>query len=436
MTLRSRLALALITITALVFAGSGLFTLWRVERSLVTAVDSAMVDRTQNLVLPFIERVASEDPTAIPLEPEGSAEGLLQVIRPDGSVTGTPLIPIDATVLASLQENEPVFETIDIDGVQHRRLTLLANGRVIQVATDLSIVDTGISDLQNWLWAFVITGIALVGSGGWLLARRLTTPLVQVTAATKQLSSGPELPPPIKIARNDEVGQLAATFNELVATLQASREQQTRLVSDASHELRTPLTTLRVKIDFLEGEPDLEPARRQEIVKSASVELESLTGLMNELVDLALNEASPEEPEAVNLGELLQESAALARSSTGRTIEVRSANTTVLGRPQMIQRAVHNLLTNASRYAPSHEPIIVCEEAGRIDVHDRGPGIHADDLPFVFDRFYRSPRQPSGTGSGIGLSIVKLTADTHDGETWAKDRPGGGASVGFSVQLG
>lgn len=375
------------------------------------------------------------------VEDAGDVRLLFQVVTPSGQVRGSEDIPQDAQLIAKLVADAPVFRTVEIDGRPFRRLTLKSGGTVVQIASDMRAIQYGLRDLRRGLVVVVVVGSLAAGCAGWFVARRLTKPLVDVTAATSMLADGQGVPEPIHTSSTDEVGRLARSFNELVAKLQASKEQQKRLVADASHELRTPLTTLRMNIEFLESTPDVPEAVRAKVLSSAAVELESLTFLVNELVLLAAHEAEPEAVAPVDLGAVVAGAVARCEATSGREVRLESAGTQVLGQEHLLTRAVTNLLTNAAKYSPAGSVIVVREGAGRVEVQDAGSGFVEAELPFVFDRFFRSAQHQSVAGSGIGLAIVHQTAQAHGGTVWAQNVMGEdgsgvvGAVVGFSVRL-
>jgi two-component system sensor histidine kinase MprB len=243
----------------------------------------------------------------------------------------------------------------------------------------------------------------------------------------------------------------------MLGRLAQSEEDQRRLVQDAGHELRTPLTSLRTNISMLRRIDELPPAAREELVADLAQESRELTDLVNELVALAAGQSDTEPMQRIDLAEVAEEVALLARRRSGREITVRrSGSTTVDGRPAALQRAVSNLVENAVKFdggggAPVE--IAVTGPAGaargglgagmgagignvRVEVLDRGPGIAEGDLTRVFDRFYRTAEARSLPGSGLGLSIVREVATAHGGAPFASRREGGGAVIGFTVGVG
>jgi two-component system sensor histidine kinase MprB len=216
--------------------------------------------------------------------------------------------------------------------------------------------------------------------------------------------------------------------------------QQTRLVADASHELRTPLTSLRLKIDLLDSTPDLPDGQRRELLGSSAAEVEQLSDLVSELVDLATDPTGVEEkPSMQSLVRLVIEVAERSELMGGREISVVALDgqRDVVIRARMVRRAVSNLLDNALKYSTVGSPVTVHVDDGRIEVRDAGEGIPDADLEHVFDRFFRSPKARTRPGNGIGLAIVQRVADIHGGTTWAHNATDGsqGAIVGFSVSL-
>jgi two-component system sensor histidine kinase MprB len=165
-----------------------------------------------------------------------------------------------------------------------------------------------------------------------------------------------------------------------------------------------------------------------------NVEVGELTNLVSELVDLATaTGGTDEEVTDVRMDDLISEVAERARRRTGQRIDVVVTPTVVRARPVQMERAVSNVIDNACKWNAAGEPIDVSLHNGRFEVADRGPGIDVEDLPFVFNRFYRASKARSLPGSGLGLAIVKHVVDDTGGEVFARSRDGGGAVVGFEV---
>jgi two-component system sensor histidine kinase MprB len=208
---------------------------------------------------------------------------------------------------------------------------------------------------------------------------------------------------------------------------------QRQLVADASHELRTPLTTARARLETLERHPELSADERQEMLRSASSELEEMTTLIEELVALARGDAQAPEFEPVRLDRVAADVVAVAHRRTGRTFHSRLEPSTVQGSPNDLTRAVANLMDNALKWSPSDTAIDVDVARGAISVRDRGPGIEAADRPHVFDRFYRAAAARTRPGSGLGLAIVKQVAEAHGGNAHVAAAADGGSVFVISL---
>ena len=333
---------------------------------------------------------------------------------------------------------EPTIETIELDGERYRMASgQVGDSGVLQIAINIEEREQSLARLRNRIIFGSALGIGLAALIGAWIARRLSSPIVEVANAARDLAARQDLPSRIEVDRNDEVGELADSFNQMLAALELSRDQQRRLVADASHELRTPLTSLRLKIELLDSTPDLPAEQRQSLLGGAAVELERLTDLVSELVDLATDPTMAEEPVAVlPLAEVIGDVVQEAQRTSGRSITVVADEVAAPIRLRMVRRAVSNLVDNAIKYSPDGTEITVRLSDGRVEVEDRGEGIPADDLELVFDRFYRSPVARTRPGNGIGLAIVHRVADLHHGEVWARNNDDGpGATVGFSVAV-
>lgn len=363
----------------------------------------------------------------------------IRLVGPGGDVLiddGLP--PVDVFDVPNAQ-----LLTIEIDGERFRMAAARVranspNDGVLQLAINIEDNEAGLARFRVQLIVASVLGIALAAVFGSLVARRLSSPITTVAAAAREMAGSREIPSPIHVDRNDEVGELATSFNDMLSALELSRAQQHRLVADASHELRTPLTSLRLKIDLLDATPDLDAAQRQSLLADSATEVEQLGDLVAELVDLATDPTGVEEqPVERSLGELAAEVAAVQARRSGREVTVLGADGSevFMLRPKMVTRAISNIIDNAIKYSPVGSPVTVVVEGGRIQAQDRGPGIPPADLPHVFDRFFRSSTARTRPGNGIGLAIVRRVAEAHGGEVWAKNTDdGSGAIVGFSVR--
>ena len=367
-----------------------------------------------------------------------------QVFDVSGELLGTDTIDLPVTITDDFRAGEPTLTTETVDGRTYRvhtvRFPEVSTGPLadldaygVQLYRDISSQEDAISQLALRLALLGVAGLGLVGAGSWLMGRRLAAPMRSLTEAAEQLIEPGAPPSRIEVARSDEVGQLADTFNRMASALEIGREQQQRLVADASHELRTPLTSLRMRADFLASFDDLRDEHRA-IVEGAVVDVEQLTALVTDLIDLASDAGTPDESaERRRLTDIADEVAVRTEIAAQVPITVVGDDSAATVYPGMIRRAVQNLVDNAIKYGPSEGPIRIEVDNHRITVVDDGPGIPDEDLAHVFDRFFRSPKARSRPGNGIGLAIVKQVADVHDGEVWATNGPDGGARIGFSV---
>jgi two-component system sensor histidine kinase MprB len=306
------------------------------------------------------------------------------------------------------------------------------NGAV-QAARSLEEPQRVLSALRSRI-LMVTAGVAGAAAlAGWLIARQVTARLTRVTDAAERVAATGDLGVAVPVDGADEAARLGSAFNEMVGALARSREDQQRLVQDAGHELRTPMTSVRTNLYTLRGYDSLSTSERARVLADLESETEELSRLIDEVVEVATDRRGDEPAMPVDLVALVQRVARRATARTGRAIEVRAEPTTVQGRPAALRRAVGNLLENAAKFDSSGSPIEVHVANGTVEVLDRGPGFPEADLPHVFQRFYRSTAARATPGSGLGLSIVAEIATGHGGTVWARNRPGGGASVGFAL---
>jgi two-component system sensor histidine kinase MprB len=303
----------------------------------------------------------------------------------------------------------------------------------VQAARSLEETERLLASTRNRIAVAALCTIVAAAALGWLIAWQVTRRLERVTRTAEEVSRTGRLDTTVPVEGRDEAGRLATSFNDMLGALARSKEDQQRLVQDAGHELRTPLTSLRTNISVLRRHGDLDTTTRDGVLDDLDSEARELTALVNELVALATDRRTDEATRPVELVELAERVAARARRRTGRVVTVDADGSVVEGRAGALERAITNLVDNATKFDESDAPIEVVVAGGRVEVRDRGPGIDDAELPHVFDRFRRAVAARSRPGSGLGLAIVRQTAEDHGGTAFAENRPGGGAVVGFTV---
>ncbi len=371
----------------------------------------------------------------LPVETADHHVAYTQTVGAAPLARGYPVEKADQHVAYTSRES--VHRTVLVDDREFRMLTApLPDGGAVQVARDLDEINGALRDLLL-LSIFIGAAVALFsGTGAWMLARRVTKPVRQLTDAAEQVAATQDLTTPIEIERKDEVGRLGRSFNAMLEALRLSRQQQRRLVADAGHELRTPLTSIRANVDLMMRSGSLPATEQEQILSDMSEELKHLSKSVGELLELAGGDGvGVDEPSSeASLEALANAAVEKAARRTDRAISVEAVTSESLTcRPEALGRAIDNLIGNALKFSPDDSPVRVVVDGRRLVVHDQGQGIPDEDLPRVFDRFYRSVAAQSQPGSGLGLAIVKQIVELHDGHVWVKNAADGGAEVGFEL---
>ena len=316
-------------------------------------------------------------------------------------------------------------------------------GYAVVISHSLTDANSTLADLRLILVILTLGGIALASLLGWFVARTALAPVRKLTATVRNVAETQDLGQRIDERRRDELGSLARSFNSMLTALEdtvhkldESARVQRRLVADASHELRTPVTSIRTNIEILERADELPVGERSRVVDDVVVQLEELSELINDLIELAREDEHIDSREEVRLDILVTEAIDRARLHAPRArFEVSLAPTLVNGVPSRLGRAVNNLLDNAVKFAGTEQPIEVRLHDGELEIRDHGPGIDADELPHIFDRFFRGARSRALPGSGLGLAIVRQVAELHAGSVSVAAAPGGGTIVRMRVQV-
>jgi two-component system sensor histidine kinase MprB len=367
----------------------------------------------------------------------GGAAGSFQVLYPDGTIVRpsgeTAVLPVSPTDQALAKSGAgKAFRDATVDGVHLRMLTVGA-GRdgAVQVARPLTEMDGALDHLLVVLAALAAAGVALAAVLGWLVAGIALRPIARFTRSTELVIDDPDLSHRLPERGNDELGRLAHSFNGALGALEQSVEAQRHLVEDASHELRTPIASLRTNIQTLEHADRL-PAEDQEHLRADILsELDELTALISDIVELARGVQPDEALDEIRLDLVVDAVCDRVERRAGDSVIFHREldESVVLGDPERVLRAVSNVLENARKWSPEGGEVTVRVANGELEVRDHGPGFADADLPYVFDRFYRSPDARGTPGSGLGLAIVRQAAEAGGGGVSAANAPDGGAVV-------
>lgn len=324
------------------------------------------------------------------------------------------------------------------------RYPFFAKGTALVLAQPLESTKSTLGKLAVVLIVIGGSGIIVAAIAGTAVARGSLRPVQRLTAAAERVTHTGDLRP-IPVAGDDELSRLTHSFNTMLGAVAESQERQRRLVADAGHELRTPLTSLRTNLELMlaseqPGAPSLSLRDRRDIHDDLRAQLDELTQLIGDLVELAREDAAPAVQEHVELAEVVEQALDRARRRAGGDIhfDVRLQPWHLIGHAASLERAVLNLLDNAVKFSPPGETVRVeLQPTGDgyafLQVADAGPGISDADLPHVFDRFYRSEEARTLPGSGLGLAIVKQAAERHGGAVYASRSADGGALMAMRL---
>jgi two-component system sensor histidine kinase MprB len=376
----------------------------------------------------------------------------VQAIKEEGHPCVDPTSPgtvkvtgADKQVIRDAKPNAGLYrDGTDDDGNAVRVLTLYlgvdqndSKGVAVLLATPLKSTRSTLNELA--LILLLVSGIGVLGAGaaGLAVARAGLRPVDKLTEAVETVARTEDLSVriPVEDDAEDEVARLSRSFNSMTSALASSRDLQQQLIADAGHELRTPLTSLRTNIELLSrseetGRP-LPEADRKALLASVKAQMTELAALIGDLQELSRSEGQRgERVQVVSLEDTVE--AALRRArlrGPELTITADLQPWYVRAEPSALERAIVNILDNAVKFSPDHGTIEVELGSGILTVRDHGPGIDADELPHVFDRFWRSPSARALPGSGLGLSIVARTVQQAGGEVTLERAEGGGTAV-------
>ena len=371
----------------------------------------------------------------------GGAPGIATVIHRNGVIYRPPnengKIPVTKSdrALAARGYGRYVSDRT-VNGTDLRVLaTGIGNRGALLVALPLTDVERTLQKQLLLLGLIAALGIALAAVLGFLVASTALAPIRRFTRQTEAIAVNPERleSERVDVHSHDELGRLAQTFNRTLDSLTTAVQAQRNLVADASHELRTPISSIRANLQLMRDEEQLSPEDRAALRQDVIDELDDLTALVSDVVELARGSKQWGELGEVRLDQIVEASVGRARRRAPELefdLDVEPA--LVHGDGERIARAVTNLLDNAAKYGADGESVQVTLHDGVLTVADHGQGFRDDDLPFVFDRFHRAREARSKPGSGLGLAIVRQATEAHGGFAEASNAPDGGALLRVS----
>jgi two-component system sensor histidine kinase MprB len=432
MSFRVRLTLVAATAVALAVALASVVVYVVVRNELRAQVDDSLRNRAVEIVRTSIPR----GPFDVPRAPLGGPGDYVQAVRDDGHTLRRPgadiPIPVDQRVLDVAKGTAGPFFTDETVADTHVRVLTFPYepGWALQVLRTLTEVDNTLARLRWLLVAITAGGVLLAAALGLIVSRAAVAPVARLTRATERVTETGDLSERIDASGEDELSRLAGSFNAMLGALEESTNAQRQLVADASHELRTPLTSLRTNFEVLMSDRELEPDERRKLLDDVVEQIGEMTALIAELIELARGDQLPSEREVVRLDLVTEEAVERTRRDRpGVTFNTRLEESVVNGVPASLERAIGNILDNAAKWSPPGGEVDVSVEDATVVVRDHGPGIDADDLPHVFDRFYRSSSARTMPGSGLGLAIVRQVAQAHGGDVVAERAEGGGTRI-------
>jgi two-component system sensor histidine kinase MprB len=446
-SLRGRLTVTSALIVGAILTVGAIVCFWVMRNELRGQVDDslraqAQLIRTAPAVRPidaksFLERIPQ------PSTRSGGPAPYVQFVSPSGhttrSVGGDLQLPVDAQDLDVARGRQ--FQALrdrDVKGTHLRIITIqLRNMGALQLGRSLVSVDHILSRLRLALAILVFGGIVLATVLSRLFSRRVIAPISALTEATEHIEATGDLGRRVHTDRADEVGRLASRFNAMLErvqqiqdALEASTAAQRQLVADASHELRTPVAGLRTNIEVLLASRGTNDDDREALLADLVQQTEELSSVVSDLIELARGDQPPDHAVELDLGAIAEEALTRARRHAPHLdFHAQIEPWPMVGSPERLGRAVNNLLDNAAKFSTEGSTIELRAGGGELSVRDHGPGVAAEELPYLFDRFYRARSTNHLHGSGLGLAIVKQVVDAHGGTVQALPAEDGGLLV-------
>jgi two-component system, OmpR family, sensor histidine kinase MprB len=439
--LQRRVAYLTAVAVALAVAATSIAGYVTLRYSLYNALDDELTDVAESLAVPVAQDIRSLGGLTERALEAGNIS--VAAVRSDGAIFYVPgervhLVLGPREVAVSKLQSGPSTRSGEASNGEPYRIVAVTmpdlDNYALVLGRPLAATNKILSSLWLVLILFGVAGVILAAIVGAAVARSSLAPMRNLSLAVEHISRTEDLQP-IEITGSGDIALLADAFNAMLRSLATSRDRQRRLIADASHELRTPLTSLRTNIDLLAADASsgmLAPEDRLAILSDVKAQLEEFTTLIGDLVQLARDERVA--PERIDFRNVVNSAIErVRRRAHGLAFDVELNPFYVIGESDTLERAVTNLLDNAVKWSPPGGTVRVQLEGDRLRVADQGPGIAEADLPFVWDRFYRSDTARNTPGTGLGLSIVAQAVTMHGGWVKAGRSAQGGAE--FTIQL-
>ena len=467
-TFRSRITLLVVGAVGLSVALGALISYLAISRAIMNRVDTGLEQRATvltaiplNMYYPgeiyntrsvlaasgYQESIVYTDassyqPPNLVLQTQGPRPGAGQILATYqiAAPFGQPEIDV------AVRQSGSSLRTLDYDGTDYR-VYAVPNGygseaqfnpepSALVFSTSMAPTESTLNTIAAITTVVGLLGIALAAAAGFAIGRAALRPVRELSDATEYIAQSGDLRL-LPVNGSDELAQLTKNFNTMLEALARSQEHQKRLVADAGHELRTPLTSMRTNLDLLAhvmAAPDesrFPPEERAALMGDLRAQMEELTVLIADLVELSRDEQPSHSIERLDLRHIIEHATErVQRRAPGVTFKLRLGPWYLDGDASALERMVTNLLDNAAKFSPESGTVTVTLKDGLLQVADEGPGIAEEDLTHVFERFYRSPEARATPGSGLGLAIVRQVAENHGGRVAAARAPGGGALLG------
>jgi two-component system, OmpR family, sensor histidine kinase MprB len=433
-TLQNRISVAGAVGVLLVVAAVSSVLYFSYTASLHSRVDATLVDAAQQAS--SIARSIKQSAAGRQSPPDVSRPvtvGSVEIQLFPDPVAGQPTLfgPLDSRDVAVAEQALPGYFADARDGGQQFRVYTAAmpepGGGLVRTSRAANADDGTLRTAALLLTALTVAAAGLTYGAARLAAGRILRPIAQLTAAAEHVTQTRDLTARLdSTGTNDEIGRLASSFDTMLAALHESLTAQGQLVADASHELRTPLTSLTTNLDLLEDGAGLADPQAPGLVRAAREQAGELDQLITDLLDLARYRESAPHRETVRLDLLTDEAVRRLRQRVPHAaIDIDLHPCLVHVDPAAVDHAVSNLVDNAVKWTPPGTAVRVAVENGHVSVTDHGPGIADEDLPHIFERFYRAPAAQGMPGAGLGLAIVGGVVDANNGTVAAQTGPHG-----------